>query len=409
MAFGTLFASEGNPRTTAIKAVAKANGLDVKVTTVDLTAARTPEHLAGSPVGKVPAFVGEDGFTLHEAVAIAIYFTSQNEKTTLLGKTKQDYASILKWMSFFNNDVLNALAGQYLPLVGRAPYSKQVVDDAAKVADKLVGAVEKYLTEHTYLVGERLTLADLFAAGIISRGFQYFYDTKWRQANPATTRWYETIVNQPIYSDVVGKVEFIDKVALPNVAPKVEAPKAAAAPAAAAAAAPAAAEDAPAPKPKHPCEALGKSSFALDDLKRFYSNNDTPVAMKYFWENVPFDEYSIWKVDYKYNDELTLTFMSNNLIGGFNTRLEGSRKYVFGTASVYGQNNDSVIQGAFVIRGQEYEPVFDVAPDYESYTFTKLDPKKEEDRAFVEANWGWEKPAVVNGKEYPHADGKVFK
>ncbi|KAJ4145767.1 hypothetical protein LMH87_004603 [Akanthomyces muscarius] len=406
MAFGTLFASEGNPRSIAIKAVAKANGLDVKVTTVDLSVARTPEHLTGSPIGRVPAFVGEDGFTLHEAVAIAIYFTSQNEKTTLLGKTKQDYASILKWMSYFNTDLLNALAGQYLPLLGRATYNKQAVNDAAKESEKTVAVVEKYLLEHTYLVGDRLTLADLFSAGIISRGFEFFYDTKWRQAHPATTRWYETIVNQPIYSDIVGKVQLIDKVALPNVAPKkAEAPKAAPA----AAAVPAATEDAPAPKPKHPCEALGKPSFALDDFKRYYSNNDTPVAMKYFWETVPFDEFSIWKVDYKYNDELTLTFMSNNLIGGFNTRLEGSRKYVFGTASVYGQNNDSVIQGAFVIRGQDFEPVFDVAPDYESYSFTKLDPKKEEDRAFVEANWGWEKPVVVNGKEYPHADGKVFK
>ncbi|OAQ96169.1 hypothetical protein LLEC1_02809 [Akanthomyces lecanii] len=388
MAFGTLFASElcslqGNPRSIAIKAVAKANGLDVKVTTVDLSVARTPEHLTGSPIGRVPAFVGEDGFTLHEAVAIAIYFTSQNEKTTLLGKTKQDYASILKWMSYFNSDVLSPLGGQYLPLLGRATYNKQAVDDAAKESEKAVAVVEKHLLQHTYLVGERLTLADLFSAGIISRGFEFFYDTKWRQAHPATTRWYETIVNQPIYSDIVGKVQLLDKVALPN--------------------------DAPAPKPKHPCEALGKPSFALDDLKRYYSNNDTPVAMKYFWENVPFDEFSIWKVDYKYNNELTLTFMSNNLIGGFNTRLEGSRKYVFGTASVYGQNNDSIIQGAFVIRGQDYVPVFDVAPDYESYSFTKLDPKKEEDRAFVEANWGWEKPAVVNGKEYPHADGKVFK
>lgn len=319
------------------------------------------------------------------------------------------YASILKWMSFFNTDVLNPLAGQYVPLLGRATYNKQAVDAAAKESEKAAAVVEKYLLEHTYLVGERLTLADLFSAGIISRGFEFFYDPKWRQAHPATTRWYETIVNQPIYSDIIGKVQFIDKVALPNVAPKkAEAPKAAP-PAAAAAAAPAADEDAPAPKAKHPCEALGKPSFALDDLKRTYSNNDTPVALKYFWENVPFDEFSIWKVDYKYNDELTLTFMSNNLIGGFNTRLEGSRKYVFGTASVYGQSNDSIIQGAFVIRGQDYVPVFDVAPDYESYNFTKLDPKKEEDRAFLEANWGWEKPAVVNGREYPHADGKVFK
>lgn len=312
-------------------------------------------------------------------------------------------------MSYFNADLLTPLGDRYLPLLGRAPYNKQAVDEAAKASEKVVDTIEKYLIKNTYLVGERLTLADLFCAGLISRGFEFFYDKQWRQAHPATTRWYETIINQPIYSDIVGKVELLDKVALPNVAPKkAEAPKAAPA-AAAAAAAPAAAEDAPAPKPKHPCEALGKSSFALDDLKRFYSNNDTPVAMKYFWETVPFDEYSIWKVDYKYNDELTLTFMSNNLIGGFNTRLEGSRKYVFGTASVYGENNDSVIQGAFVIRGQEYAPVFDVAPDYESYSFTKLDPKKDEDRAFVEDNWGWEKPVVVNGKTYKHADGKVFK
>ncbi|KAJ3477538.1 hypothetical protein NLG97_g8811 [Lecanicillium saksenae] len=175
MAFGTLYASEGNPRSIAIKAVAKANGLDIKVTTVDLAVERTAEHLSASPIGRVPAFVGEDGFTLHEAVAIAIYFTSQNEKTTLLGKTKQDYASILKWMSYFNSDVINALGGQYLPLLGRAPYNKQAVDAAAKEAAKAVDVVEKYLLENTYLVGERLTLADLFCAGLISRGFEFFY------------------------------------------------------------------------------------------------------------------------------------------------------------------------------------------------------------------------------------------
>ena len=187
-----------------------------------------------------------------------------------------------------------------------------------------------------------------------------------------------------------------------NVAPKkAEAPKPAAAPAAAA--------EEEAPKPKHPLEALPRASFPLDEWKRQYSNIDTPDALKWFWENVPFTEYSIWKVGYKYNDELTMTFMSNNLIGGFNNRLEASRKYLFGCASVYGTNNDSVIQGAFVIRGDDWKPVFDVAPDYESYEFTKLDPQNPEDRAFVEAEWSWDKPALVNGKEYPHASGKVFK
>ncbi|KAM4056039.1 elongation factor 1 gamma, conserved domain-containing protein [Hirsutella rhossiliensis] len=409
MAFGTLFTTADNPRSTAIKAVAKANNIDLKIVEVDTTKP-TVEHLKANGLGKVPAFLGEDGYALSECIAIAIYITSQNEKTTLLGKTKQDYASILKWMSFFNSEIVPPMGNWFLPLLGRLPYNKKSVEDSSQIVQKAVGVVEKYLQRHTYLVGERVTLADLFCASLLYRGFQYFFDKQWRQEHPNVTRWYDTVVNQPIYSAVAKKLDYLEKPALTNTAPKkAEQPKPAPKPAAAPAAA-AADEDAPAPKPKHPCEALPKASFPLDEWKRQFSNTETPDALKYFWENVPLqEEYSIWRCDYKYNDELTLTFMSNNLIGGLFTRLEASRKYIFGSASVYGQNNDSVIQGAFVIRGQQYEPVFDVAPDYESYDFVKLDPKKAEDREFLENQWSWEKPVVVKGKEYPHACGKVFK
>lgn len=144
--------------------------------------------------------------------------------------------------------------------------------------------------------------------------------------------------------------------------------------------------------------------------KRKYSNEETrEVALPWFWENCKFDEYSIWKINYKYNDELTMTFMTSNLITGFFTRLEASRKYIFGAASVYGVTNDSVVEGAFVIRGQEALPAFDVAPDYESYEFTKLDPTKEADREYVNDQWAWDKPVEVAGKKYEFADGKVFK
>lgn len=311
-------------------------------------------------------------------------------------------------MSYFNSEVLPPLGGWFRPLLGRDPYNKKSVDESSVKALKAVGVVEEYLLRHTYLVGDRITLADLFSASIITRGFQYFFDTKWRQEYPNTTRWYETVINQPIYSAVADKLEFLDKPALVNQPPKKEEqPKPKAAPAAAPA--PAAEEPAAAPKPKHPCEALGRPSYALDEWKRYFSNHDEKDSMKYFWETIPFDEYSIWRVDYKYNDELTLVFMSNNLLGGFNARLEASRKYMFGCGSVYGENNNSVIQGAFVIRGQEFEPVFDVAPDYESYSFKKLDPKSAEDREFVESMWLWDRPVTVDGKEYPHADGKIFK
>jgi elongation factor 1-gamma len=96
-------------------------------------------------------------------------------------------------------------------------------------------------------------------------------------------------------------------------------------------------------------------------------------------------------------------------IGGFFARLEASRKYIFGAASVYGTSNDSIIRGAFFIRGQEALPAFDVAPDFESYEFTKLDPKNPADKEFVNDQWAWDKPTEEKGKSYEWADGKVFK
>ncbi|CAI4210351.1 unnamed protein product [Parascedosporium putredinis] len=386
------------PRTTGILAVAKANGLDLEVVEAEAGNA-TAEHKKASPLGKVPAFLGKDGFALSECVAVAIYITSQNEKTTLLGKTKQDYASILKWLTFFNME---------------EPYNKKSVEESSKKALAAISVVEQHLLHNTYLVGERITLADFFSAGLISRGFQFFFDKAWREQYPAVSRWFTTIAAQPVFDAVRVKFDLLDTPALTNTAPKAAPKEAKPAKAPKAAAAKPAAEeedDTPkeAPKPKHPCEALGKPTVPLDEWKRQYSNKDTPEALKWFWENISFEEYSIWKVKYKYNDELTLTFMSNNLIGGFNARLEGSRKYLFGSASVYGVNNDSIIQGAFLIRGQEFLPVFDVAPDYESYEFTKLDPTNEEDRKYVEAEWSWDRALEVEGKAYPHADGKVFK
>ncbi|KAF2008928.1 hypothetical protein BU24DRAFT_437478 [Aaosphaeria arxii CBS 175.79] len=409
MSFGKLYSYPGNPRTTALLAVAKENGLDIEQVHTEPAKGVSTEYLKLNKLGKVPTFEGADGFVLSETLAIAVYLTSQNEKTTLLGKTKQDYASILRWLSFANSEILPALGGWFRPIIGRDPYNKKNVDEASKAALKAVHAVEEHLLTHTYLVGERLTLADYFTASILARGFQYFFDKAWRAENPNVTRWYETVYNQSSFSAVAGKLEFIEeaiKYTPPKkeAAPKKEQPKAAPKPKAEE---PEEDEPAPAPKAKHPLEALPRATFVLDDWKRKYSNEETrEVALPWFWENMNFEEYSIWKVDYKYNDELTMTFMTSNLIGGFFARLEASRKYIFGAASVYGVTNDSIVQGAFVIRGQEALPAFDVAPDFESYSFTKLDPTKAEDKEFVDNQWAWDKPITVDGKTYEWADGK---
>lgn len=112
--------------------------------------------------------------------------------------------------------------------------------------------------------------------------------------------------------------------------------------------------------------------------------------------------YSIWRVDFKYNEELTQTFMSSNQITGYFNRLEGSRKYIFGSMGVLGENNNNIITGVLITRGPDFQPVVSVAPDWESYSYTKLDLSNEADKGFFEGALAWD--LEVDGKKW--VDGK---
>jgi elongation factor 1-gamma len=198
------------------------------------------------------------------------------------------------------------------------------------------------------------------------------------------------------------------------------------------------------PKVKNPLDDLPKSAFNLEEWKRQYSNLDTrKEALPWFYEKFDREGFSIWRVDFKYNTELTQVFMSSNQvspvtpattasphrlvitlphlptlptlrssrnvltlqIGGFFNRLEASRKYLFGSMGVLGKANDSIISGAVICRGLDYKPVMDVAPDWESYEYKKIDLENADDKAFFEAAMAWD--LIVDGKEW--ADGKNFK
>lgn len=336
------------------------------------------------------------------------------EDNKLWGKNNVEYAEIFRWLSFANTEFLPTVANIFRPIIGKDPFNKRQIDDNKAALEKIVAIFEERLTKYTFLVGERLTFADYFAAFQFVRGFNYLFGSAWRKQNPAITRWFKTVSAQPLFKAGIPEVEFIDKpveYTPPKKEKKAAAPaKKEAAPAAKKPAAPAepAAE---APKPKHPLEALGKSKQPLDEWKRVYSNEETrETAIPWFWKNM-YDpsEWSLWKVEYKYNDELTMTFMSNNLVGGFFNRLSASTKYMFGCMVVYGENNNNGITGFFLVRGQEFAPAFDVAPDWESYSYEKLDGSDENVRKYVDNMLAWDEPVDVNGEKREIADGKVFK
>merc|ERR1712059_188149 len=105
--------------------------------------------------------------------------------------------------------------------------------------------------------------------------------------------------------------------------------------------------------------------------------NDEDKSIPYFWEKFDKEHYSIWRCDYKYNDELTMVFMSCNLIGGMFQRLEKLRKYAFA--------------GIWVWRGKDlvFELSEDWQIDYSSYAWKKLDPDAAETKDLVTQYFSW--------------------
>lgn len=91
----------------------------------------------------------------------------------------------------------------------------------------------------------------------------------------------------------------------------------------------------------------------MDDFKRFFSNNPEDKSIPYFWEKFDKENFSIWYCEYKYPEELTLVFMSCNLMSGMFQRLEKMRKWAFGSMLLFGEDYKNSISGLWVWRGQD--------------------------------------------------------
>ncbi|KAG0022822.1 hypothetical protein BGZ81_008373 [Podila clonocystis] len=418
MTVGTIYSYPQNPRVTKALVVAKYNGLEVKVAEdfVMGTTNKTAEWIAKFGASQVPAFEGVDGTVIIESGAIAYYLAHYKEGSALVGKSKAEEAHIQQWIQFIDCSVGQSLGAWVFPLLGYAPYNKMSETAAIERLKGQLATLERHLIKKTYLVGERVTLADISAASGLYMGYKLVFDATFRKEFPAVTRWFTTIINQANFKAVAGDFTFCEtplKFTPPakekkEKAPKEEKPKAEKK-------APKEKEPeeekeesfADVPKPKSKLDLLPAAKMPLDEWKRQYSNNDTPVAMKWLWENIDTTtDYSFWKVDYKYNDELTMIFMSNNLAGGLMNRLERARKYAFGSLVVAGENNANIITGYFIVRGVADEMIEEItdAADYESYNWVKV-TDVEAEKAKIAQIFAWE--GSVDGKAIQ--DGKVFK
>ena len=114
-------------------------------------------------------------------------------------------------MSFVNSEVQPHLANWFKPLVGRRAYNQEKVEIAARTTNRAIAVINAHLSSKTYFLGETLTLADLFAASSLSRGFSYVFDSPWQKEQPHVTRWFVNIVSQPVWKAVVPNPVIVEE------------------------------------------------------------------------------------------------------------------------------------------------------------------------------------------------------
>ncbi|GLH12773.1 Elongation factor 1-gamma [Gryllus bimaculatus] len=443
MASGTLYTYPENFRAYKVLIAAQYSGSNVKLATgfVFGETNKSKEFLKKFPLGKVPAFETSDGQCLTESNAIAYYVSSKQ----LQGKTDLERAQVIQWLGFADSEILPASCTWVFPCLGIMQYNKQSTERAKEDVKAALNTLNTHLLTRTYLVGERISLADIGVACTLLHLYQYVLGPAFRKPFQNVNRWFTTIINQPEVKAVIGEFKLCEKMAEfdakkfaeHQAALKSMSPKETSGGSAKKekkkekqqekeekihnAGEPAEEMDATEmilasePKSKDPFDALPKGTFNMDEFKRCYSNEDEAVSIPFFWEKFDPENYSIWLGEYKYNDELQKVFMSCNLISGkcnrihwMFQRLDKMRKNAFASMCLFGTDNNSSISGIWVWRGQNL--AFELSPDwtidYESYQWTKLDPTKEETKRQVKQYFSW---TGTDKEQRPFNQGKIFK
>lgn len=69
---------------------------------------------------------------------------------------------------------------------------------------RALGVLENHLEDKTYLVGHKITLADITVASALVYPYKFVMDPAYRAQFPNVIRWFTTCVAQPQFEAVIG-------------------------------------------------------------------------------------------------------------------------------------------------------------------------------------------------------------
>jgi glutathione S-transferase len=178
-----IYGDIGSGNCQKVKATAEFLGLAYDWIDVDIMKgeSRTPEFLAMNPAGQIPLVVFDDGRKLAQSNAIVRYLA---RGSSLIPEDAFDQAKADEWMFWeqYSHEPYVAVARYQRVYLKKPEAEARVMERGEKALDRL----ESELTERDYLVGDRLSVADIVLAPYTRLAHEGGFDLAPR---PAVRAW----------------------------------------------------------------------------------------------------------------------------------------------------------------------------------------------------------------------------
>jgi len=209
MVGGKVFSYPENFRALKVLICSKYGGHDIKLDESFQfgTTNFSQTFLSKFPLGKVPCVELDTGKLLDETNSAA-WQLCPGDMTG--GGDKAVQGEVIRWMYLSDVEVTPAACNWAYPAIGILPNTPDM-DRGKRDLLKLMTIINTELRTKTWLVGERISLADISLACSFLLVFANVMEQEMKDKLPHLTRWFNTVVNQQKVKEVLDTVDLTRK------------------------------------------------------------------------------------------------------------------------------------------------------------------------------------------------------
>jgi len=149
---------------------------------------KTPEFLKKNPNGEVPTLDTPDG-PIYESNAICRYIARKGDDKGLYGANEYEASLVDQWIEWYRSKIERDYYTWLFPIFGWATFDKEKYEAAKVGIAKNFGTINNHLETTGYIVGKRVTVADICLFCNMVSGFTHLFTPDYLKPFPHLVSW----------------------------------------------------------------------------------------------------------------------------------------------------------------------------------------------------------------------------